>query len=244
MTTSPRIALITGANKGLGFETARQLGKQGITVLIGARDAARGDAAVAALAKDGITAAAVSLDVTNQASITAAVATVTARHGRLDILVNNAGILDYAADTGPETTSVETFRRVFETNLFGLVAVTQAFLPLLKQSPAGRIVNLSSILGSISEHADANSFIYNFLLTAYDSSKAAVNLYTVELAHALKATTIKVNAAHPGWVKTDMGGEQAPMEIIDGVKTSVALATLPDDGPTGGYYHLGVHLRW
>ena len=225
----PRIALITGANKGLGFETARQLGKQGITVLIGARDAARGDAAVAALAKDGIT---------------AAVATVTARHGRLDILVNNAGILDYAADTGPETTSVETFRRVFETNLFGLVAVTQAFLPLLKQSPAGRIVNLSSILGSISEHADANSFIYNFLLTAYDSSKAAVNLYTVELAHALKATTIKVNAAHPGWVKTDMGGEQAPMEIIDGVKTSVALATLPDDGPTGGYYHLGVHLRW
>ena len=244
MTTSPRIALITGANKGLGFETARQLGKQGITVLIGARDAARGDAAVAALAKDGITATAVSLDVTNQASITAAVATVTARHGRLDILVNNAGILDYVADTGPETTSVDTFRRVFETNLFGLVAVTQAFLPLLKQSPAGRIVNLSSILGSISEHADANSFIYNFLLTAYDSSKAAVNLYTVELAHALKATTIKVNAAHPGWVKTDMGGEQAPMEIIDGVKTSVALATLPDDGPTGGYYHLGVHLRW
>ena len=244
MTTSPRIALITGANKGLGFETARQLGKQGITVLIGARDAARGDAAVAALAKDGITAAAVSLDVTNQASITAAVATVTARHGRLDILVNNAGILDYVADTGPETTSVDTFRRVFETNLFGLVAVTQAFLPLLKQSPAGRIVNLSSILGSISEHADDNSFIYNFLLTAYDSSKAAVNLYTVELAHALKATTIKVNAAHPGWVKTDMGGEQAPMEIIDGVKTSVALATLPDDGPTGGYYHLGVHLRW
>ncbi len=244
MTTSPRIALITGANKGLGFETARQLGKQGITVLIGARDTARGDAAVAALAKDGITAAAISLDVTNQASITAAVAAVTARHGRLDILVNNAGILDYAADTGPETTSVDTFRRVFETNLFGLVAVTQAFLPLLKQSPAGRIVNLSSILGSISEHADANSFIYNFLLTAYDSSKAAVNLYTVELAHALKATKVKVNAAHPGWVKTDMGGEQAPMEIIDGVKTSVALATLPDDGPTGGYFHLGVHLRW
>jgi NAD(P)-dependent dehydrogenase (short-subunit alcohol dehydrogenase family) len=244
MTTSSRIALITGANKGLGFETARQLGKQGITVLIGARDTARGDAAVAALVKDGITAAAVSLDVTHHASITAAVAAVTARHGRLDILINNAGILDYAADTGPETTSVDTFRRVFETNLFGLVAVTQAFLPLLKQSPAGRIVNLSSILGSISEHADANSFIYNALLTAYDTSKAAVNLYTVELAHALKATKVKVNAAHPGWVKTDMGGEQAPMEIIDGVKTGVALATLPDDGPTGGYYHLGVHLRW
>jgi NAD(P)-dependent dehydrogenase (short-subunit alcohol dehydrogenase family) len=244
MSTPSRIALITGANKGLGFETARQLARQGITVILGARDAAKGAAAVAALAKDGITAEAISLEVTDQASIASAVVTVTARHGRLDILVNNAGILDYAADTGPETTSVETFRRVFETNLFGLVAVTQAFLPLLKQSAAGRIVNLSSILGSIGEHADVNSFIYNFLLTAYDSSKAAVNLYTVELAHALKATKIKVNAAHPGWVKTDMGGEQAPMEIIDGVKTSVALATLPDDGPTGGYYHLGVHLRW
>jgi NAD(P)-dependent dehydrogenase (short-subunit alcohol dehydrogenase family) len=244
MSTAPRIALITGANKGLGFETARQLGKQGITVLIGSRDAARGAAAVATLTKEGITAHAIAIEVTNQASITAAAAEVATRFGKLDILINNAGVLDYAADTGVETTSIETFRRVFETNLFGLVAVTQAFLPLVKKSDAGRIVNLSSILGSIGEHSDPNSMIYPMRFPAYDTSKAAVNMYTAELAQTLKGTAIKVNAAHPGWVKTDMGGEQAPMEIIDGVKTSVALATLPAEGPSGGYFHLGVHLRW
>ena len=244
MSTSPRIALITGANKGLGFETARQLGKQGITVLIGARDAARGAQAAATLAKEGITAHAVTIDVVSQASIVAAAADVAKRFGALDILVNNAGVLDYAADTGVETTTVETFRRVFETNLFGLVGVTQAFLPLLKKSAAGRIVNLTSILGSIAEHSDPNSFIYAMRFPAYDASKAAVNMYTAELAQTFKGTALKINAAHPGWVKTDMGGEQAPMEIIDGVKTSVALATLPAEGPSGGYFHLGVHLRW
>lgn len=238
------IALITGANKGLGFETARQLGKQGITVLIGARDAARGAQAAATLTKEGITAHAVTIDVVSHTSITEAAADVTKRFGALDILINNAGILDYAADTGVETTTVETFRRVFETNLFGLVAVTQAFLPLLKKSAAGRIVNLTSILGSISEHSDPNSFIYAMRFPAYDASKAAVNMYTAELAQTFKGTALKINAAHPGWVKTDMGGEQAPMEIIDGVKTSVALATLPAEGPSGGYFHLGVHLRW
>ena len=242
--SSPRIALITGANKGLGLETARQLGKLGITVLIGARDAARGVQAAATLSKEGITAHAITLDVTNAASVAAAAADVAKRFDVLDILVNNAGVLDYAADTGVETTTVETFRRVFETNLFGLVAVTQAFLPLMKKSAAGRIVNLTSILGSIAEHSDPNSFIYAMRFPAYDSSKAAVNMYTAELAQTLKGTSIKVNAAHPGWVKTDMGGGQAPMEIIDGVKTSVALATLPAEGPSGGYFHLGVHLRW
>ena len=244
MPTPPRFALITGANKGLGLETARQLGKQGITVIIGARDAARGAAAVSELAKDGIPAEMVQLEVTDAASIRAAVAQVEQRHGRLDILINNAGVLDYAADTGVETTTVDTFRRIFETNLFGLVAVTQAFLPLLKKSTSARIVNLTSILGSISEHADPNSFVYNSRWPAYDASKAAVNMYTVELAHTLKGTAIKVNAAHPGWVKTDMGGEDAPMQIVDGAKTAVTLATIDDNGPTGGFYHLGVHMRW
>jgi len=244
MPSSPRLALITGANKGLGLETARQLGTQGISVIIGARDAARGVEAVRTLTKEGITAEALHLEVTDAASIRAAAAQVEQRHGRLDILVNNAGILDYAADSGVETTTVETFRRVFETNLFGLVAVTQAFLPLLKKSASGRIVNLTSILGSIAEHADSNSAIYAMRWPAYDASKAAVNMYTVELAHVLKATAIKVNAAHPGWVQTDMGGDQAPMQIVDGAKTAVALATIDDSGPTGGFYHLGVHLRW
>ena len=243
MTTS-RIALITGANKGLGYETALQLGKQGVHILLGSRDTQRGTAAAQALTKEGITVSAIAIDVTDAASIAAAAAQVAKQHGRLDILINNAGILDYAADTGVETTSVDTFRRVFETNLFGLVAVTQAFLPLIKKSSAGRIVNLSSILGSIAEHSDPSSMIYAMRFPAYDSSKAAVNMYTAELAQTFKDTTMKINSAHPGWVKTDMGGEQAPMEIVDGAKTAVALATLDANGPTGGFFHLGHTLRW
>lgn len=243
MSTS-RIALITGGNKGIGLETARQLGKQGITVLITSRDAARGAAALKSLTADGVTAAVVPMEVTNAASIAAAVAKVQATYGRLDILINNAGILDYAGDTGVETTSIDTFRRVFETNLFGLIAVTQAFLPLIRKSAHGRIVNLTSILGSLAEHSDPASFIYEFIHPAYDASKAAVNMYTVELAHVLKGTPIKVNAAHPGWVKTDLGGDQAPMELVDGAKTSVALATLDANGPTGGFFHLGQTIRW
>ena len=241
---SSKIALITGANKGIGLETARQLGRQGITVLIGARDAQRGAGAVAQLRSEGIEAQAVPLVVTDEASIRAAAAWVEKEYGRLDILVNNAGVLDYATETGPSTVTQASLRATFDTNFFGLVAVTQAFLPLIKKSPAGRIVNLSSILGSLTEHGDANSPIYPARLLGYDASKAAVNMFTVELAQELKSTAIKVNSAHPGWVKTDMGGAGAPLEIVDGAKTSVALATLPPEGPTGGYFHLGVHMRW
>lgn len=242
--SNPSIALITGANKGIGFETARQLGKRGIHVIIGARDAKRGAEAVKQLVAEGVSAASVLMEVTDAKSVITAAAEVERRHGHIDILINNAGILDYAAETGPITTTVDTFRRVFETNFFGLVAVTQAFLPLLRKSSAGRVVNLTSILGSIAEHADLNSPIHPMHFSAYDSSKAAVNLYTVELAQALAGTPIKVNAAHPGWVKTDLGGEAAPMEVVDGARTSVALATLSADGPSGGYFHMGVHLRW
>lgn len=241
---SSKIALITGANKGIGLETARQLGRQGIFILVGARDAQRGAGAVALLKSEGIEARVVPLIVTDEASIRTAATWVEKEFGRLDILVNNAGVLDYSTETGPATVSQASLRATFDTNFFGLVAVTQAFLPLLKKSPAGRIVNLSSILGSISEHADVNSPIYPARLIGYDASKAAVNMFTVELAQELKGTSLKVNSAHPGWVKTDMGGAGAPMEIVDGAKTSVALATLPPEGPSGGYFHLGVHMRW
>jgi len=233
------IALITGANRGLGLETAKQLRARGIHVLLAARDLAKAQAAAAPIGAEAL-----ALDVTDAASIRAAAAAVAAKHGRLDILVNNAGVLDYANDTGPDSTSLDTFRRVFEINFFGLVAVTQAFLPLVRTSTAGRIVNLSSILGSCAEHSDPRSMIYKFLFPAYDCSKAAVNMFTVELAQKLKETPIKVNAAHPGWVKTDMGGAEAPMEIPDGAKTTVELATLGADGPTGGYFHMGKPLRW
>jgi NAD(P)-dependent dehydrogenase (short-subunit alcohol dehydrogenase family) len=244
MSQPSTIALITGANKGLGLETARQLGQRGIHVIVAARDAKNGEQAVQKLKAEKLSVEAIQLDVTDETSIATAVKTITSKHGKLDILINNAGILDYQADTGPATTSIADFKRVFNTNFFGLVAVTQACLPLLKKSTAGRIVNLTSILGSIAEHADKNSGIYLKNFSAYDTSKAAVNLYTVELAQALADTHIKVNCVHPGWVKTDMGGEGAPMEIIDGVKSTVAMATIGPDGPTGGYYHMGVHMRW
>lgn len=241
---SKKIALITGANKGIGFETARQLGKQGVTVLVGARDAGRGSAAVATLKADGIEAHFIPLDVTDPASIATAAARIEKDFDRLDILVNNAGVLNYAGEATPSTVPMETLRSTFELNFFGLVAVTQAMLPLLRQSPAGRIVNLTSILGSIAEHADPNSPIFHSKFIAYDASKASVNLFTNHLAHELRDTPIKVNAAHPGWVKTDMGGPDAPMAVEDGAKTSVMLATLPDNGPSGGFYHMGVHMRW
>ena len=186
----------------------------------------------------------VQLDVTDAASISASVGIVGKRYGKLDILVNNAGWLDYQADGPGSAVKPETLRTSMEINFVGTVAVTQAYLPLLKAAPAARIVNLTSILGSLAEHADANSPIYQVKFLAYDAAKAAVNMFTNHLAHELRGTKIKVNAAHPGWVKTDMGGAEAPMEVVDGAKTSVMLATLDENGPTGGFFHMGVHMRW
>jgi NAD(P)-dependent dehydrogenase (short-subunit alcohol dehydrogenase family) len=139
---------------------------------------------------------------------------------------------------------LDTWRQTFETNVFGVIATTEAFLPLLRKSEAGRIVNLSSILGSITYQATPGSPTYGFSRPSYNVSKAAVNAYTVQLAYLLRDTKIKVNAAHPGWVKTDMGGEGATMEIWDGAKTSVALATIGEDGPNGAYMHMGEKLPW
>lgn len=242
--SASKIALITGANKGIGLETAKQLGRLGITVLIGARDAARGAAAVESLRKEKIDAKFVEIDVTSEASIARAAAEIDRTYGRLDILINNAAVQQGPVDGTASKTPMKTLRDTFEANFFGLVAVSQAMLPLVRKSDNGRIVNLTSILGSLSEHSDPNSPIFNVKYTAYDTSKAAVNMYTNHLAHELRGTKIKVNAAHPGWVKTDMGGPEAPLEREDGAKTSVWLATLGEDGPTGGYYHMMVHMRW
>ena len=241
-----KVALITGANKGIGLETARQLGAQGITVLVGARSAERGNAAVAKLKEEGIDARFVLLDVDDAATHTAAAKFIEENFGKLDILVNNAAI-SLEGEAGIKATSETTldiYRKTFETNFFNTIAVTQALLPLIKKSEAGRIVNLSSILGSTTLHATPGSFVYDFKVPAYDLSKAALNAFTVHLAHELKDTPIKVNAAHPGWVKTDMGGEGATMEIEDGAKTSVQLATLPTEGATGTFTHIGETLPW
>jgi NAD(P)-dependent dehydrogenase (short-subunit alcohol dehydrogenase family) len=240
---SKRIILITGANKGIGFETARQLGQKGHTVLLGVRDAGQGEQALARLVKEGITAHLVPLEVTDAASIERAVHFVSERFGKLDALINNAGVQLEGWGTITSQVPLDIWRKIYEVNVFGLVAVTQAFLPLLRKSDAGRIVNLSSILGSLALHADPASPIYNFKSPAYDSSKS-VNQFTTHLAYELKDTAIKVNSAHPGWVKTDLGGKDAPMEVDDGAKTSVWLATLPADGPTGGFFHMQERLPW
>ncbi|MES2709470.1 MAG: SDR family oxidoreductase [Verrucomicrobiota bacterium] len=239
-----KLALITGANKGIGLETARQLASQGVRVLLGARDAARGQEAADLLKAEGLPVSFLQIDVTDSASIQAAAEKVAAEHPHLDILVNNAGVLLETRGQAPSELPLSLWRETFNTNVFGLVEVTAAFLPLLKRSPAARIVNLSSILGSITNHADPESPIYQSKLAAYSSSKAAVNAWTVQLAYELRETPHKVNSVHPGWVQTDMGGEEAPMAIPDGAKTSVRLALLESDGPNGGFFHMDDTLPW
>jgi NAD(P)-dependent dehydrogenase (short-subunit alcohol dehydrogenase family) len=242
-----KVALITGANKGLGFETARQLAQLGYTILLGARNAGRGTEAAAKLKAENLDVQFLELDVDNPASRESARRFIEEKFGKLDVLINNAAVNFEMGSGGLQTTSqlsLDTYRKTFETNFFNTIALTQELLPLVRKSDAGRIVNLSSILGSTTFHATPGSPIYDFKVPAYNISKAALNSFTVHLAYELKDTPIKINAAHPGWVKTDMGGEEAPMEIVDGVKTSVALATLKADGPNGRFIHLGDELPW
>ena len=227
-----RVALVTGANKGLGLEIARQLGQQGITVVLGARTLEKAREATEILVSEGLNAHPVKLDVTNPKDIQALPGFFADAFGQLDILVNNAGVNhDFDGDvTG------ETLRRTYEANVIGPYEITQALLPLLKASPAGRIVNQSSILGSLTTISTGHGGAW--ASAGYCSSKAALNMLTVVAALQLKETRVKVNSAHPGWVKTDMGGKDAQLEVVDGAKTAVRLATLPDDGPTGGYFHM------
>jgi len=246
MSEKKTVALVTGANKGLGLETSRQLAVLGITVLLGARDLAKGEAAAAPLKAEGLDVRAVKIDVDDRADHAAIASYIEKDFGVLDILINNAGVLLDGA-LGKNTTlevSEEDARKTFDTNFFAVVALTATLLPLLRKSAAGRVVNLSSILGSLTLHATKGSPIYDAKSFAYDTSKVALNSYTIHLAHALADTKIKVNSAHPGWVKTDMGTEAAPMNIVDGSKTSVWLATLPEDGPTGGFFHMQDRLPW
>jgi NAD(P)-dependent dehydrogenase (short-subunit alcohol dehydrogenase family) len=185
----------------------------------------------------GIKAESVALDVTDDASINRAAEFVTRTFGRLDILVNNAGIMKDAFDKAPSEQSLAMWRRTFDTNVFGVVAVTNAFLPLLRKSEAGRIVNVSSILGSMAANVDPQSTFYGFKIPAYNISKTALNAWTVHLAYELRDTKIKVNSAHPGFVKTELHGVDAPLTPAEGAQTSVRLALLPGDGPTGSFFN-------
>ena len=233
MTT--KIALITGANKGIGFETARQLASRGMTVLVGARNEKRGRQAEQALRDGGADAHAVRLDVTDATSVKRAAEWIEVQYGRLDVLVNNAGTASVARRGAPPSqTSLDDMRAVYEINVFGVVTVTNAMLPLLRRAAAARIVNVSSEVGSIGSQSDPASPLGQMPASAqYPSSKAALNMLTAMYAKELRDTPIKVNAANPGYTATDFNNHRGFRSAAEGAEPSVYLATLPDDGPSG-----------
>ena len=238
-----RVALITGANKGIGLEIARHLAREHVTVLLGARDPARGETAAAALCSEGLDARFVQLDVTDMASVQHAAATIGGSYGKLDILVNNAGIND-AADGPPDIVDIDAAKRVFDTNFFGPLAVTQAMLPLLRQASAARIVNMSSTLGSLASNGDPASPYYGVRPIAYNASKAALNMLTVTLAEELRGTGIAVNAACPGYVSTDLNGHTGYLSPQDAAATPVRLALLDDTSVTGRFMSAEGDVPW
>jgi NAD(P)-dependent dehydrogenase (short-subunit alcohol dehydrogenase family) len=238
-----RIALVTGANRGLGFEISRQLGLKGITVIAGTRQGADGVNTVDRLKNEGIDAHSVILDVTAPSTVEALPRLLNVQFGRLDILVNNAGVL-IDAGIPPSELDDEILRATFATNVFGVFVVTRALLPLIRKSSFGRIVNMSSSLGSLASIGDPNSPYYQVVCPAYQASKAALNALTVVFAKELKDTAIKVNSACPGWVRTGLGTERAPLSVEEGADTPVWLATLPADGPTGGFFNSRKPAPW
>ncbi|WP_297608933.1 SDR family oxidoreductase [Nocardia sp.] len=240
-------ALITGANKGIGYETARQLAARGITVLIGARDADLGRTAADKLKAEGADAIFVQLDVTDEQSIARAADWIGTEYGVLDILVNNAAIGGFVdGDNNPSSTTLATLRRVYETNVFGVVAVTNAVLPLLRRAAAARIVNVSSEVGSIAMMTDPDSPMWPMAAIPYPSAKTALNMITAMYAKEFWDAPIKVNAANPGYTATDFNGNAGFRTPAQGAEPSVHLATLPADGPSGQLwgYHMGGDVEY
>ncbi|RJQ51809.1 MAG: SDR family oxidoreductase [Desulfobacteraceae bacterium] len=238
-----RVALVTGANRGIGFEISRQLALKKITVLMGSRDPERGRASCSSLSKQGLDTHSVLLDVTDPATIQAALGRIQDEFERLDILVNNAGI-SIDSHTSILELSVTVFQNTLETNAFGPLLLSQACIPMMRANRYGRIVNMSSTLGSLSEIARPDSKGAQVLAPAYRLSKTLLNGMTVLLAKELMGTNILVNSACPGWVRTDMGGDRAALSPEEGAATPVWLATLPDDGPTGGFFRQKQPVPW
>ncbi|MGO1540111.1 MAG: SDR family oxidoreductase [Luteimonas sp.] len=243
MNHSSSTALVTGATRGIGLETVRQLAAAGVHTLLAGRDRGRAVEAALALQAEGLPVEAITLDVTDGDSIAAAVSEVERRHGRLDILVNNAGIMRDDFERGPSGQTLQAWRESFDTNLFGVVAVTRAFLPLLRAAPAARIVNVSSSLGSLTLHSDPSWEFHDIKPVAYDASKSALNAWTVHLAYELRDTPIKVNAVDPGPVRTDLN-PNGPLDVTEGARGSVQAALLAADGRSGGFTHQGEALPW
>jgi len=237
-----RTALVTGANRGIGLAVCRQLASHGVTVLLGARDAVAGEQAAGALRAEGLDVRAIRIDTADARSFESARDFIACEFGRLDILVNNVGMGFDWAHTAADV-PMQMLRDTFEINFFSVVDLTQRLLPLLRKSPAGRIVNQSSAIGSLAGRADRSSWSQGDWPLAYSASKTALNAFTLHLACALRDTRIKVNSAHPGIVRTDPN-PQGLISPEEGARTAVALALLPADGPTGGFFHLGSPIAW
>lgn len=234
-----RVALVTGANRGIGFEIARQLARLGVMTVLGSRSLDKGKAAAELLAFEGLIAPVVALDVTDPVSVRAAVAEAMGLFGRVDILVNDAGVMLERSGTpnfAASTVDGDIVRATFEVNVFGALSVSQAVVPIMRDQGYGRIVNVSSGMGQLSEMGAENP--------AYRMSKAALNAVTRTLAAELGDGAIKVNSMCPGWVKTDMGGVDAPRTVEQGAETAVWLAMLPEDGPTGGFFRDKKPIAW
>lgn len=234
MTEEQRIAIVTGANRGIGLEVVRQLAQKGITVILGSRDLTKGEAAAAKLVDEGLQVLPRQLDVNDLHSITQLVAEVEQTFGQLDVLVNNAGIL-YDTWQQPSTASLDTVQEAIDTNTLGPWRMCQVFVPLLRRSRHGRIVNVSSGAGSLTSMGSSTP--------AYSVSKAALNALTRTLAAELKSANILVNAVCPGWVATEMGGAGG-RPVTEGGSSVLWAVMLPDDGPTGGFFRDGQPLPW
>jgi len=239
-----KIALITGANKGIGLETARQLARDhGFTVLLGARDAERGTEAMNLLRNEGLDVHFLHIDPTDAASIEAAALLVRADYGHLDVLINNAGTVFEGDIAAPASVPTQVLRDTYDINVFGVHEVTRAFWPLLELSEAARLVNVSSAGGSLSMHSDFEGPMNDYKFISYASSKAALNMMTIHYAWQWRDTPHRANAIHPGGVKTDLN-PHGDIDVVEGAKSSVKLATVGSDGPNGTFSHLGQTLPW
>lgn len=245
-----KVALVTGAARGIGVEIAYDLAGLGAHVIVAARNHQKAEQVAARLRESGRRSSALKLDVTREEDREAAYASIDHAHGKLDILINNAGILLDSPDGGtpaprqPSVALPSVLRETFEVNFFAPIFLTQLLLPLLKRSDAPRVVNVSSIRGSLAHLSDPTSPVYPVRALGYDTSKAALNAFTILIAEELRDTPIKINAIHPGWVRSEMGGGHAPISVEDGARAAVQYAILGEDGPTGGFFFLDERLPW